>query len=138
MEAEARHGQQAGTPSGHLGLAKLQLPRAPQSAGDARRWVRDLLGWLGEDDLDNVVILVSELVTNAVTHTDSAQVSVTVTYIDAVLRVEVTDDGSGEWGVPQLGRDGGRGLAIVEELSDRYAVKRSGDTTVWFEMKTAG
>lgn len=136
MEAEAQHAAPAETLPGHLGLA--EFPCTPQSVGDARRWVRDLLGWLSEDDLDNVTVIVSELVTNAVTHTNSAKVSVAVTYIDAVLRVEVTDDGSGEWGIPQVGRDGGRGLAIVEELSDRYAVKRSGDTTVWVEMKTAG
>ena len=139
MAPEAQPAAPGATHAGHLGTAAF--PRAPQSAGDARRWMRKLLGLLGEDDLDNVVILVSELVTNAVTHTeerDSAKVSVNVTYNDAVLKVEVTDDGSGEWGIPQLGRDGGRGLAIVEKLSDLYGVTHSGDTTVWFELKTTG
>ncbi len=137
MEAVAQH--EDDSPCRQLGYA--MFPSADQAPGDARRWAHNLLSWLDEATLFNVDVMVSELVTNAFLHTEAAEIWVEITHIGGVLRVGVTDDGSGEWDEPGVGREGGRGLELVKRLSDRWGaegVNCVGATQVWFELKTAG
>src|SRR5690242_10226247 len=50
----------------------LELPREPASARRARAWVTEQLSTLGRSDLvDAAALGVSELVTNAILHTES-------------------------------------------------------------------
>lgn len=140
MATEAQPAEPGETHAGPLGIAVF--PNAPQAPGDARRWVRALLPSLAELDRDTVDVLVSELVTNAHLHTEADEIWVEVTHVgnadDERVRVEVTDDGSGEWGESAADREGGRGLELVEMLSTRWGADHVGVTRVWFELKIAG
>ena len=87
---------------------------------------------------DVVMLLVTELVTNAVVHARSP-VRVQVLVTDHQVRVDVHDD------APQLpvrGRAsqealGGRGLLLLDRLADRWgATPALPGKTVWFEIGT--
>ncbi|WP_432136132.1 MULTISPECIES: SpoIIE family protein phosphatase [unclassified Streptomyces] len=120
--------------------ATWRLPARDDAPARARAQVSTLLRqWRSKDDtLDNVSLLVSELVTNAVRFAGGP---VTVRLIRAGhgLLCEVGDTGTGR---PRLGRgglldDGGRGLRIVHRLTTRWGVRWT-DTgkVVW--AKVAG
>ncbi|MCX4684066.1 ATP-binding protein [Kitasatospora purpeofusca] len=120
------------------------LPSA-EAVPDARRRVTAVVRrWqlpLSEDTLGDVELLSSELITNAVTHTD-AVCAVCVRWNGARLRVEVIDTGDQ---LPALGKAGpeatdGRGLFLVEALSSDWGIERDPDgKRVWFEVvPTAG
>lgn len=86
-----------------------------------------------------VVLLVSELVTNAVQHSPApagAPIALSLQMRHETLRVEVTDHGGGFAPRP---RDparvaGGYGLQLVERVARRWGVDREGGTRVWFEL----
>jgi two-component sensor histidine kinase len=85
-------------------------------------------------------LIASELVTNAVEHA-TTDIELRVRHCGSTLRIEVDDDGSG-WPVmrePDLREEGGRGLRIVDGLSDRWgADRRAGDgKTIWAEITLA-
>lgn len=122
--------------------ATVDLPAAPRSAGEARRFVqRRLADWGidGQVDGDGVLLMVSELVTNAGLHAGTGATVRVVDHGDC-LRIEVTDDSV----VPvqlrpyETGAETGRGLRIVEALSARWGVDAAGSgKTVWFEVTVA-
>ncbi|MFD0318737.1 ATP-binding protein [Streptomyces flavalbus] len=120
------------------------LPGIPESAGLARRQLRALLtAWhVDEESRDNAVLVVAELVGNAVTHSASERIMyrahLTAT---GVLRIEVEDQNRGG-GDPRPRHSGpddqsGRGLFLVEALSTAWGVTgpahRPG-RTVWAEL----
>jgi anti-sigma regulatory factor (Ser/Thr protein kinase) len=118
----------------------ILLPPEPVSGRDARARIEPLAGSVGADVLDDVSLLVSELVTNSVRHArfqegESIEVSVKV---NDVLRVEVRDPGPGfdrrtfDDAAPL--RAAGWGLLLVDRLTDRWGVDRTGGTKVWFEI----
>jgi two-component sensor histidine kinase len=116
------------------------IPRDPRAPAVARRMVDDLDGVLAPTRADEVRLLLSEVVTNAVRHGDGEQIRVVLDAgQDGQLRCEVTDEGHGF--VPKA-RDkpmtevGGWGLQMVETLSERWGV-REGSTHVWFELSLA-
>ncbi len=97
-----------------------------------------------QDVLDNAELLLSELVTNAlrVRVPSDRQVGVRIarSLEDGLLRLEVSDAGSGRPEVQAPGDDepGGRGLLLVEALAHRWGVdERVGGLgkTVWAELK---
>jgi anti-sigma regulatory factor (Ser/Thr protein kinase) len=84
-----------------------------------------------------VLLLVSELVTNAVRHAVGETLRLVVMIDDGALRVEVHDPGGGfEPQAPELdpARPSGWGLFLVDELADRWGVDATPLTRVWFEM----
>lgn len=86
--SEPRPGQPL---SGHI-----DLPGSARSAAAARRFVRGLLG-TAHPAIDDVALVVSELVTNAVVHSRSGRhgtVRLAVRDADGVVRVEVADEGN--------------------------------------------
>ncbi|SEG91050.1 Histidine kinase-like ATPase domain-containing protein [Thermomonospora echinospora] len=92
-------------------------------------------------DHPDATLIVSELVTNAVEHTRSGRPGGTFTLTverrpDAGALVEIEDQGGPEvFGLPTRGREGGRGLTLVEALTTAWGVK--GDQTgrtVWAEL----
>jgi len=98
--------------------------------------VRDLLDQAGRDDLaESAVLLVSEVVTNAILHAGTP-IEVTLR-LDGGLRVEVAD---GSEHLPVRRRYAttagtGRGLMMLEELADAWGVqRRPGGKVVWFEL----
>jgi anti-sigma regulatory factor (Ser/Thr protein kinase) len=120
----------------------LDLPRELDSAAAARHAVDQLSDRLPEEQLGDVRLLVSELVTNSLRHADLGpqdRIRLGVTVDAAHVRVEVADPGKGfEAHMPADDPDTveGWGLYLVATLSDRWGVDKDGDgvTHVWFEL----
>jgi anti-sigma regulatory factor (Ser/Thr protein kinase) len=82
---------------------------------------------------DDVVLVVSELVSNSVRHGSSQGIEVKVSARDGRIRVEVTDDGPGF--AIDAPRGEGLGLTIVERLAERWGIQKGSQRfTVWAEM----
>lgn len=92
-----------------------------------------------EPALATVKLLVSEVVTNAVTHPDlepPANVRLLARVEAEIIRVEVIDDGSGFEPIPRdPSRTGsGFGLFLLDKEAVRWGVDEVGGTRVWFEV----
>lgn len=86
-----------------------------------------------------IVLLVSELVTNAVLHSEApceAPIGLTLALAEDVVRVTVTDKGHGFTPMPRdpSSRQGGYGLYLLEKSATRWGVYSLGETCVWFEL----
>ena len=100
------------------------------SAREARAFVAAALP--DHDGLDaRVALAVSEVASNAILHARTPFTVCVVVAPDRV-RVEVTDQ---DPRIPAVDSVTGRGLAIVEQLSDRWGADgHEDDKTVWFEI----
>ncbi|MDX2677922.1 SpoIIE family protein phosphatase [Streptomyces sp. NY05-11A] len=113
--------------------------RVPEASRHARRFTRRTLrAWGVTDDLmDTALLVVSELVTNALVHT-AGQVRLDITLINQRLRVAVTDASPRTPVKPtDLGWEatGGRGILLVEAVSEAWGtVPVSGGKQVWSEL----
>ena len=124
---------------------ELTLPGGPQAAGWARQAVAAGNGSVPEAVRDELVLLMTELVTNAVRHggaADGLPLEVVVARSPRGLRVAVTDPGSGfEWPRGEASpapRENGYGLVLVDRLAHRWGIERGeSSTTVWFELSQA-
>lgn len=117
------------------------FPAIPQSVHAARRFATDALAGLPAPALEAVELMVSELATNCIRH-ERTSFYVTITRTPREIRIEVTDSGSG---MPTMRSPGpsdpsGRGLQIVDMLSDEWGVEPEvpAGKTVWFSMAVAG
>jgi anti-sigma regulatory factor (Ser/Thr protein kinase) len=122
--------------AGDIEPAAFLLPE-PSSAAKARRFVREsCLGWADTEVVDVAALLTSELVANAVVHAHSPAV-VVLSRSENTLRVDVIDLGDSVLVVerdPRLS-DGGRGLPLVDALSDSWGVTPLVlGKTVWFTL----
>jgi hypothetical protein len=113
------------------------FPAEAMSATSARHFVVATLGPIVRDDLVAVAaLLTTELTTNSLLHARSA-VDVHVEVSSDRLRVEVCDASPGRPRHLHADRFGtfGRGLALVEHLSDGWGVSpRSSGKGVWFSL----
>jgi DNA-binding NarL/FixJ family response regulator len=121
-----------------LAEVSARLAGEPPSVGAARRLVDETLRqWDCAEALDEVVLLVSEVVTNAVIHGGS-DVDVAVRLLPDALRFEVIDTGapvSLASGEADDDAESGRGLAIVDALASRWGIDHfEGGKSVWFEV----
>jgi len=112
---------------------------APEAVSAARHYVVDLLADLPRAIVDEVAVMVSELATNCVRHTDT-EFTVNVEHDQTRIRVEVSDRGAGAptLRVPDATEPTGRGLRIVRELSDSFGVEPASGSpgkTVWFVVQ---
>jgi anti-sigma regulatory factor (Ser/Thr protein kinase) len=112
-------------------------PAAPAAAREAA--LEFASGRLAPSRLEDLQLLVSEVVTNAVRHSGADEpIRLALTSKDAYVCVRVTDGGAGL--VPRPGAMGasegaGVGLFIVEQLARRWGMTREGGKTrVWFEL----
>ena len=123
---------------------EISLPPAPSAATQARTEVTERLAErLGKRTLEDVRLLVTELITNALRHGSlkpGDQVSVKASLTEDVVRIEVTDPGRDGDVVPRAPgpRGGGYGLYLVEQLAKRWGVDRREGTTVWCELVPDG
>lgn len=116
-----------------LDVAFANTMAAPR---EARRRLRQLLEAVHPANGDDVELVASELVTNAVMHGGGAQ-SMRVWRRADELRIEVTDRS------PELPRrvepapdGGGRGIRLVETLADAWGMDiRAGVKTIWCEVR---
>ena len=119
-------------------MSSLRLPWSLGSPAAARRHLyNELAGWASDGSVDAAVLLVSELVTNAVVH-GHPELLLTVKVTDSLLRVEVID---GSPHLPVRRRSAtltntGRGILLLDRLADRWGVDRSTHhgKMVWFEL----
>ncbi|KPC61916.1 ATP-binding SpoIIE family protein phosphatase [Streptomyces chattanoogensis] len=122
--------------------AVLSVAQAePERIAQARAQIRDVLhDWADADQVDSAVLMVSEMVTNVLLHTDG----------DALLIAEISGerggrrirvdvaDGSDE--LPHRRSPGelassGRGLVLLEMLAGAWGVDPRGDgKSTWFEL----
>jgi anti-sigma regulatory factor (Ser/Thr protein kinase) len=129
-------------------VVSTALPCDMRSAGQARAWTDRWLGsWTIEDD-GATTLLVSELVTNAVAHARTTSV-LTLAVADGMIEVGVTENGPSPQtipaqrdivvaGVPRALHESGRGLMIVEALSQDWGVSANGiGKQVWFRRPVA-
>jgi anti-sigma regulatory factor (Ser/Thr protein kinase) len=133
------------TMAGAAVLGSITIPGQPDQVRTARTFVGKALGELGTIT-DTAVLLTSELVTNAVRHSNSREpggsvVLVVLEVCDGV-RVEVTDNGS-DLSLPVVKGDvfsaDGHGLYLVETMAVQWGYLRDqAGTTVWFRLCTAG
>jgi anti-sigma regulatory factor (Ser/Thr protein kinase) len=117
----------------------VRLPVSVRAPGIARQEVRRLASGLEEQLQENLVLLVSELVSNSVVHarhaTDSIQLKAWV--VETAVRVSVADSGPGfapRVVVPEPDEEGHRGLWLIDMLADTWGISVDGTTSSWFEM----
>lgn len=118
-------------------MSALELPPTTDSVPLARRFARSALresSW----DVDTVVLLVSEVVTNAVLHARSAIV-VRVEDRRDVVHVEVEDGSPVPPRMHHFARSSatGRGLRLLDRLAAAWGVESDapgGGKVVWFEV----
>jgi anti-sigma regulatory factor (Ser/Thr protein kinase) len=121
-------------------LLELALPAVAASAGQARMAVRAVLHEHGIGRGDDAALLVSEVVTNAITHARSELV-LRAWMQPGRLRISVEDREGAT--LPQPGSaargdteaESGWGLLLVEALSDAWGVQTTrGGKRVWFDL----
>lgn len=122
---------------------EVALPSRPESAAAARRLTQVVVlsHWnLSPKLAEDAVLLVSELVGNAVRHTGARVFGLRMRRRRGWIRVEVRDPSRGlPCLMPVHELDvSGRGLFLVDKLSDRWGVDLlpRGKTT-WFEMRVS-
>jgi anti-sigma regulatory factor (Ser/Thr protein kinase) len=101
----------------------------------ARRFVRDVLSDRPPELVDAAELMASELATNCVRHARTG-FEMTI-HSDGQIRVEVRDTGEGRPKLlsPTSREVSGRGLRIVEAMSDAWGViPASNGKAVWFAL----
>jgi serine phosphatase RsbU (regulator of sigma subunit) len=114
------------------------FPDGPEAASAVRRWIRQSSRGLDRLLREDIVLLATELVTNAVRH-GRGEVAVRLWPGPDVVRVEVSDANPHrpEPGGYDLDAEDGRGLLIVGALSSRWGtapLAGGAGKTVWFEL----
>ncbi len=115
----------------------VDIPRDAKAPWHARRAFAQLVGRIADEVRPDVLLLVSELITNSVKYGENGALRLQIDVESPrKLRVEVVDQGGGF--VPKardrpVSEPGGWGLHLVEALTSRWGVYE-GSTHVWFEI----
>jgi anti-sigma regulatory factor (Ser/Thr protein kinase) len=129
-------------PAGSPGPLRMELQRNVRAPAIARSAVSEQLLAVGIDGSlgQTIVLLVSEVVSNAVRHSaapEEAAIALEARITERSVRIAVTDAGEGftprQRDPERLGE--GYGLYLLEKASSRWGVARDGGTTVWFEVE---
>jgi serine/threonine-protein kinase RsbW len=114
-------------------------PTAPRAARDLV--LQRLDGSLGPARRETVRLLVSELATNCVLHAGAdaaSHIDLAVSLSPGAVRVEVSTAAPSfalrSSAVTTSEMPGGRGLCIVDTLSQRWGIAPHAPNTVWFEL----
>ncbi|MFE9133649.1 ATP-binding protein [Streptomyces sp. NPDC007355] len=123
---------------------QLEVGPDPAEVGRARRWARSRLAGSGieadEPLAETLVLLISELVTNAVVHTGCPAVLRMLFAAEGGVRVEVADTSERPPRPRHAeGEDtNGRGLELVDGLADRWGWEPEGvGKSIWCEVDRA-
>ncbi|MFC8036246.1 SpoIIE family protein phosphatase, partial [Streptomyces griseoincarnatus] len=124
-------------------LKQLVPPGDPEALSDTRRMIRTAAAaWGARDRADEIELVADEMITNVLMHTEGSA-EVTLRVLDGAerrLRVEVEDSSSALPRRREAGEGGvsGRGLLLVETLTDLWGVEaRGGGKCVWSEFVAA-
>lgn len=120
----------------------LELERNVEAPGIARAATTAACQDAGIDQSAcfTVVLLVSEIVTNAVLHSEGpsdSKIGLSISVGEELVRVTVTDAGEGFTPRPRdpASREGGGyGLYLLEKSASRWGVSALDGTCVWFEV----
>jgi anti-sigma regulatory factor (Ser/Thr protein kinase) len=119
--------------------ARLEIPPASTGIGAARRFAREQLeGWGLDGLVETTVLVISELVTNAILHGGRGAV-LTLTADSARMRAEVRDGSASEPVMRSYSETAttGRGMVIVDALAAAWgSFPVDGGKVVWFELET--
>jgi anti-sigma regulatory factor (Ser/Thr protein kinase) len=102
----------------------------------ARREIQLFAAALDEETRSNLMLLVSELVTNSLRHASfgaESWVELEAVITPEAVRVEVGDPGRQFPPAPDPEADGGWGLMLVDRVANRWGLARDRQTRVWFE-----
>jgi anti-sigma regulatory factor (Ser/Thr protein kinase) len=120
----------------------FELAATPEAGSAARRALLAGNGALPSSVRDDVLLLLTELVTNAVRHANAGPdrtVRVELRQCSRRVSVAVRDEGAGfAQQAISFRRDesGGWGLFLVDRIADRWAVVPTATgTCVWFEIR---
>ena len=124
-----------------LHRAGMELDAGPDLPWRARQFVRTHLEqWSVSDDcIDTVLLLTSEVVTNALSHA-SPPLHLAMTHGTFGVNVDVSDSSlvEPEVGRPDFDHEGGRGLWLVETLATMWGHTLSDERkSVWFTLALA-
>ena len=122
-----------------MSVQSFALPAEQTSPRTAReRIARELEGWGDTETRHAVLLLLSELVTNAVVHARSTVTVHLTVRRDGPVHVEVHDESPvrPRQRRQRVDRPGGRGLYLLESLATRWGVEGDGrGKRVWFEVQ---
>ena len=142
------HGEYVGPDGDHVGpggeqkagqTLRLALPPDVPTVRLARQATRDTLAaWQLSHLEEAAVLVVSELVTNAVRHArDTGAIGLELSSEGTSLRVEV-QDGDPHWRLPIIPADddeSGYGFVLVDSLAGRWGIRRvCAGKAVWAEI----
>ena len=124
---------------------RVRLGSGPDAAAEARRALAKLRADLDPPLMETLRLLVTELVTNSVRHTDCDSLTLRIAIGKAAVLTEVADDAPSfdfesfaTSEVADHDPDTGWGLFLVERLARNWGVKEDGSTKrVWFELARA-
>ena len=125
---------------------RMRLGSGPDAAAEARRAIARLRADLDPPLMETLRLLVTELVTNSVRHTDCQAFTLRIAVGKSAVLTEVADDGPTFDLEPYEGENGrasdpdtGWGLFLVQRLARDWGVKEEGRSKrVWFELGRAG
>lgn len=123
-------------------MPEYTLPPEPPPPARAREIIGSVVPRLPSGTTDDVLLLTSEVVSNAIRHgaqAPSQEIVLRLERGEHNVRVEVLNDGPGFTPRPPFQpteeREGGYGLYLVDSLARSWGVDREGDRTkVWFEV----
>ena len=123
---------------------ELRLPHDVTSVSSARRLVGDFAGArLSGRRLDELILISSEVVANAVTHGSAEPdggIGLRLEEDQESVRIVVTDDGEGfalDLGsIEDANRDEHFGLLLVDRFANRWGLSLDGKTAIWVEVDT--
>jgi DNA-binding NarL/FixJ family response regulator len=118
--------------------AAIDLAQALSSVREARRFVHKRIAeWGLEPLLDDALLIVSELTTNAITHAHSP-CGLRLVRTPTTLRIEVVDEGAGspEPQPPSTTEESGRGVHLVAALTSAWGIEvvEGEGKLVWAEL----
>jgi serine/threonine-protein kinase RsbW len=109
---------------------------APRAARDAAAAMLSDLG-SGYARAEDLALVVSELVTNAVVHGPAGELELRLEGTPTMIRIEVSDGGTATFEWPPDTSGGHWGLNLVGIFSERSGVIREPSTCVWCELDLA-
>jgi anti-sigma regulatory factor (Ser/Thr protein kinase) len=129
-------------PSNFVRSVQFDVGGGPAAIGKARTRLTEFLsGWVDEERLYDLQLLVSEVVTNAVRHGGARageHVDFRVALTTDQVRLEVRDPGPGFHDItpelPATDKGGGYGLYLVDLFANDWGVSGAEGTCVWFEV----